>query len=79
MHRALRRVYIAGGLFFLAALCTALLGAEHLPVHGATIVVTNVNDSGKIVSNGANAYPPKKQFAEFRAAVQELTGGRRFE
>jgi len=33
----------------------------------------------KIVSTGSNAYPPKKQFEEFRTAVQELTGGRRFQ
>lgn len=46
MRRALRRVYIAGGLFFLAALCTALLGAQYLRVHGATIIVTNTNDNG---------------------------------
>jgi hypothetical protein len=33
----------------------------------------------RITSRGSNAYPPKKQFEEFRTAVQELTGGRRFE
>jgi hypothetical protein len=33
----------------------------------------------KVVSEGFNAYPPKKQFEEFRAAVQDLTGGKRFE
>src|SRR5678815_3238603 len=46
MRPALRRLYIAGGLFFFAALCTALLGSEYLRVHGSTIIVTNTNDSG---------------------------------
>jgi hypothetical protein len=32
----------------------------------------------QITSRGSNAYPPRKQFEEFRTAVQELTGGRRF-
>ncbi len=32
----------------------------------------------KIVSEGANAYPPGKEFGEFQAAVQELIGGKPF-
>ena len=46
MRRAVRRLFITGGLFLLAVLCTALLAAEYLRVHGATIIVTNTNDSG---------------------------------
>lgn len=33
----------------------------------------------RITSSGSNAYPPKKQFDEFLAAVRELTGGKPFE
>ena len=33
----------------------------------------------RIRSSGSNAYPPKKQFGEFLAAVRELTGGKPFE
>src|SRR2546423_7087064 len=32
----------------------------------------------KIICDGDNAYPPEKQFEEFRSAVQELVGGKRF-
>lgn len=32
----------------------------------------------EIVSEGANAYPPGKQFDEFQAAIQELIGGKPF-
>jgi hypothetical protein len=32
-----------------------------------------------IRSSGSNAYPPKKQFDAFLAAVRELTGGKPFE
>jgi hypothetical protein len=30
-------------------------------------------------SRGSNAFPPKRQFEQFRAAVRELTGGKSFE
>jgi hypothetical protein len=33
----------------------------------------------RIRSSGSNAYPPKKQFGEFLAAVRELIGGKPFE
>ena len=32
----------------------------------------------KILTDGANAYPPERQFSEFQAAVQELIGGKPF-
>src|SRR5436190_5943211 len=73
MCRAFRGSYIAGGLFLLASLCTALLGAEYLRVHGATIVVTNTNDSGPGSLRQALADAPDGDTIQFDPALNGQT------
>jgi hypothetical protein len=46
MRLLIHRFPAVGGLLLLALLCAAMAGTQYLKSHGATIIVSNTNDSG---------------------------------